>query len=75
MVDREKTGEVQLEEELEEEVEAFLKRMGEAAAADDTSIAEKRPALKRLAMLQEVVDMLAKKDMMRVLLDLDLLAV
>ena len=50
-VEREKTGEVQLDEELEEEVEVFLKQMEEVAAADDTSIAVKRPALKRLAML------------------------
>mmetsp|Transcript_10706 Transcript_10706/g.22999 ORF Transcript_10706/g.22999 Transcript_10706/m.22999 type:complete len:575 (-) Transcript_10706:230-1954(-) len=61
--------------ELEEEAMAFLKTMEEAADADDTSIANKRPAMKRLAMLPKVMEMLAKKDMTRVLLDLDLLTV
>jgi len=60
---------------LQEEGTEFLKRMEEAADVDYTSIAKKRPAVKRLAMLQEVMDMLARKDMVRVLLELDLLSV
>ncbi|KAL7540423.1 hypothetical protein ACHAXR_010095 [Thalassiosira sp. AJA248-18] len=61
--------------ELEEEGVAFLKRMDAAADADDESIAARRPAMKKLAMLQDVMDMLARKDMVRVLLDLELLSV
>ena len=69
--------------EVEEEGSAFLRRMTEAADADDKSIAAKRPALRKLAMLQEVTDMLVRKNpegkdgpsMVRVLLDNDLLAV
>ena len=61
--------------ELEEMGIAFLKKMEEAASSDETSIKNKRPGLKKLAMLQEVTDMLSKKDMIRVLLDLDLLTV
>mmetsp|Transcript_32374 Transcript_32374/g.68109 ORF Transcript_32374/g.68109 Transcript_32374/m.68109 type:complete len:560 (-) Transcript_32374:140-1819(-) len=60
--------------ELEEEGIAFLKKMEAAAEADAESVKNKRPGLKKLGMLQEVMDMLAKKDMVRVLLDLDLLS-
>lgn len=59
--------------ELEEMGIAFVKKMEEAADADDATFKTKRPGLKKLAMLQEVSDMLSKKDMIRVLLDLDLL--
>lgn len=61
--------------ELEEMGTAFLKKMEEAASADEASIKAKKPGLKKLAMLQEVTDMLSKKDMIRVLLDLDLLSI
>mmetsp|Transcript_17850 Transcript_17850/g.32270 ORF Transcript_17850/g.32270 Transcript_17850/m.32270 type:complete len:553 (-) Transcript_17850:126-1784(-) len=60
---------------LEEEGMAFLKQMEAAADVDATSIANKRPAVKRLGMLPQVMEMLAKKDMVRVLLDLELLTV
>ena len=61
--------------ELEEEAREFLGKMDAAADADEESIAERRPATKKLAMLPQVMDMLAKKDMVRPLLDLDLLSV
>mmetsp|Transcript_20426 Transcript_20426/g.37216 ORF Transcript_20426/g.37216 Transcript_20426/m.37216 type:complete len:569 (-) Transcript_20426:195-1901(-) len=60
---------------LEEEATEFLKEMDAAADADATSIAKRRPAVKRLAMLQKVMDTLAKKDLVRVMLDQDLLSV
>ena len=59
---------------LEEEGTAFLRGMDEAADLDAASVAAKRPATKRLALLPRVLDTLARKDMARVLLDLDLLS-
>ena len=70
-----KKKEVKKLPELEEEGTAFLKAMDAAADADDEQIAQRKPAMKRLAMLQQVMDMLARKDMVRVLLDLELLSV
>ncbi|KAL7472087.1 hypothetical protein ACHAXS_012411 [Conticribra weissflogii] len=61
--------------ELEDEARAFLEKMTEAADADDASIAARKPATKKLAMLPQVLEMLAKKDMIRPLLDLELLSV
>ena len=61
--------------ELEDEAKVFLGKMERAADEDDEAITQKRPATKKLTMLNEVCDMLAKRDMTRVLLDLDLLAV
>lgn len=70
-----KKKEVKKLPELEEEGMAFLKQMEEAADLDEESIKNKRPGLKKLGMLQQVMDMLARKDMTRVLLDLELLSV
>ena len=70
-----KKKEVKKLSELEQEATDFLRKMDAAADTDDESIAAKTPALKKLAMLTEVMDMLAQKDMQRVLLDLDLLMV
>lgn len=61
--------------ELEEEAKDFLARMEQAADDDDLAIRERRPATRKLAMLPEVLDVLARRDMMRLLLDLDLLSV
>lgn len=61
--------------ELELEATEFLKEMDAAADADDQSIANRKPATKKLAMLPKVLETLAKKDMQRPLLDLDLLRV
>jgi transcription factor SPN1 len=70
-----KKKEVKKLPQLEQEATDFLRKMDGAADADDESIAAKKPALKKLAMLAEVMEMLAQKDMQRVLLDLDLLMV
>lgn len=61
--------------ELEEEAKPFLARMEKAADDDEEAVSQKRPALKKLGMLTEVSDTLAKRDMTRPLLDLDLLTV
>lgn len=61
--------------ELEDEAKIFLAKMEQAAEKDEASIAERQPALHKLGMIGEVVDMLTKLDMQRMLLDLDLLVV
>ena len=61
--------------ELEDEAKPFLARMERAADLDEEAVAQKRPALKKLQMLTEVCDMLARRDISRVLLDMDILAV
>ena len=68
---------------LEEEGNAFLRQMEDAADADDKCIAAKTPAFNKLAMLPTVLSMLVRKrpetgkdgtSMVRVLLDNDLLS-
>lgn len=68
---------------LEEEGNAFLRQMEDAANADDKCIAAKTPAFNKLAMLPTVLSMLVRKrpetgkdgtSMVRVLLDNDLLS-
>mmetsp|Transcript_20774 Transcript_20774/g.38817 ORF Transcript_20774/g.38817 Transcript_20774/m.38817 type:complete len:514 (+) Transcript_20774:46-1587(+) len=61
--------------ELEEEAKPFLARMEQAAEEDEESIAQRRPALKKLVMIDEVCDTLARRDMQRPLLDHDLLVI
>ena len=61
--------------EMEDEVKLFLGKMELAAEDDEQAVSERRPATKKLMMLNEVVEMLTKKDMQRMLLDLDLLTV
>ena len=61
--------------ELELEATEFLKEMDAAADADDINIANRKPATKKLAMLPKVLEMLARKDLQRPFLDLDLLSV
>lgn len=61
--------------ELEEEAKPFLARMDQAAEEDEDAVAQKRPALKKLAMLSEVCDTMARRDMQRPLLDHDLLVI
>lgn len=60
-------------EELRETASEFVRQMERAASEDELSIAEKRPGLKKLQMLPEVLEMLAKKDMTRPLLEENLL--
>ena len=61
--------------ELEMEATEFLKDMDAAADADDENIKNRKPATKKLAMLPKVLEMLARKDLQRSFLDLDLLGV
>lgn len=61
--------------ELEDEAKDFLTRMQAAADEDDAAVKERRPATKKLAMLNETLDVLARKDLTRPLLDMDLLMV
>lgn len=62
-------------EELEDEVKLFLNQMDEAATMDEEAVAERRPATKKLAMLNQVCDVLTRRDHQRVLLEFDLLTV
>ena len=61
--------------ELEEEAKPFLAKMDQAAEDDEEAIVQKRPALKKLMMLDEVCETLARRDMQRPLLDQDLLII
>jgi transcription factor SPN1 len=61
--------------EVEEEAKHFLNQMDVAADDDDVAIAERRPATKKLSMLNEVCDMLKRRDMQRFLLDMQLLKI
>jgi transcription factor SPN1 len=61
--------------EMEEEAKMFIGRMELAVDEDEMAIAERRPAVKKLGMLNEVLQMLARRDIQRVLLDLDLLVI
>jgi len=61
--------------ELEDEVKDFLNRMEEAAELDEKSIEQRKPATRKLQMLQHVVDTLTRKDIMRMLLDFDVLSI
>jgi transcription factor SPN1 len=61
--------------ELEEDAKPLLSRMERAADEDEEAVAQKRPATKKLMILNEVCETLAKRDMTRPLLDLDLLTI
>ncbi|GKY96749.1 hypothetical protein MPSEU_000634300 [Mayamaea pseudoterrestris] len=59
--------------EMEDECKLFLGRMEQAAADDEDCFAAKKPATHKLSMLSEVNTMLARKDIQRMLIDMDLL--
>jgi transcription factor SPN1 len=61
--------------EMEDELRLFLGKMELAAEQDEEAIREKRPALQKLSNLNEMVEMLTRKESQRVLLDLDVLVV
>jgi transcription factor SPN1 len=61
--------------ELEEDAKPFLAQMDKAAEDDEEAVRQRRPALKKLKMIDEVCDTLAKRDMHRPLLDHDLLTI
>jgi len=60
---------------LEEEAKEFMDKMERAAEEDELAIRERRPATKKLSMLTQVVDMFTRRDITRVLLDLDVLSI
>jgi len=61
--------------ELEEEAKPFLAKMDQAAEDDEEAVSQKRPALKKLMMIDEVCGTLTHRDMQRPLLDQDLLII
>jgi len=61
--------------ELEEEAKPFLAKMDQAAEDDEEAVSQKRPALKKLLMIDEVCETLVRRDMQRPLLDQDLLII
>jgi transcription factor SPN1 len=58
----------------EEDAKPLIARMEQAADDDDEAISQKRPATKKLSMLNEVCEKLASKELMRPLLEHDLLS-
>jgi transcription factor SPN1 len=58
----------------EEDAKPLVARMEQAADDDDEAIAQKRPAMKKLGMINEVCEKLANKDLMRPLLEHELLS-
>lgn len=60
---------------LEDQAREYLRRMEQAAEEDEAAVAERRPATAKLRMLPEVLNLLTKQNMMRPLLDHDLLSV
>ena len=61
--------------ELEEDAKEFMDRMERAAEEDELAVKERRPATKKLSMINTVVEMFTKRDATRVLLDLDVLSI
>lgn len=61
-------------EEKKEAAEEFVSRMEYAADEDDLAIKEKRPGLKKLQMLPTAVDMMTNREMVRPLLESDVLS-
>ena len=72
---KKKKKEVKKLSELEDEAKTFINRMEQAADADEMAMAERRPATAKLRMLSEVLRVLTKRDMMRPLLEFELLMV
>ena len=70
---KKKKKEVKKISDLEEEAKGFIYKMMVAAKDDEEDIKAKRPALRKLAMLNSVMDMAARREMMRPLLDNELL--
>eukprot|EP00977_Amphora_coffeiformis_P012989 scaffold3330_cov164-Amphora_coffeaeformis.AAC.21 len=61
--------------ELEDEVKEFVGRMEAAAEQDEEAVVQRRPGMKKLGMLNEVVDMMKKQDYQSYLIEFDLLSV
>mmetsp|Transcript_2172 Transcript_2172/g.3995 ORF Transcript_2172/g.3995 Transcript_2172/m.3995 type:complete len:564 (-) Transcript_2172:138-1829(-) len=61
-------------EDLKIAAEDFVSKMEYAADEDDLAIKEKRPGLKKLQMLPEALDIMTNREMIRPLLESDLLS-
>jgi len=70
---KKKKKETKKASELEEEAKEFVLLMHEAADDDDKAIAERRPALRKLQLLNSVLETMAKREMSRPLLDAEFL--
>ena len=62
-------------EEMEQEIQLFLQQMDQAATVDEQSIQQRQPATRKLQMLNQVCEMLTRRDRHRLLLDMDLLSI
>jgi len=60
---------------VEEEAKMFMDKMESAAEQDELAVKERRPATKKLSMINEVMEIFMKRDMTRILLDLDVLSI
>ncbi|CAJ1964289.1 unnamed protein product [Cylindrotheca closterium] len=60
---------------VEEDAKPLLEKMEQAADDDDEAIAQKRPATKKLMLINEVSEKLANRELMRPLLEHDLLSI
>jgi transcription factor SPN1 len=65
---------VQSFEEKKEVAEEFVSRMEYSADEDDLAIKEKRPGLKKLQMLPQAVEMMTNREMIRPLIESDVLS-
>ena len=61
--------------EMEDEIKTFLERMDAAAEKDEQAVAQKRPGLNKLGMLEEVLDMIKNHDYQSYLIEGDMLSV
>ena len=62
-------------EEMEQEIQLFLQQMDQAATVDEQSVQQRQPATRKLQMLNQVCEMLTRRDRHRLLLDMDLLSI
>lgn len=72
---KKKKKEVKKLSELEDIAREFLERMDAVGKEDMASIKARKPAMKKLQMLPDVIEMVTKRDMVRPLLEFNFLAV
>ena len=72
---KKKKKEVKKLSELEDIAREFLERMDTIGKEDMASIKARKPAMKKLQMLPDVIEMVTKRDMVRPLLEFNFLAV
>lgn len=61
--------------ELEDEVKMFLERMDAAAEKDEQAVAQRKPGLNKIGMLNEVIEMIKNHDYQSYLIEGDMLSV